>query len=178
MPNLNEHERITYKESMIGRDLSKFIKAIGFPMVAFLITVICINMFGEFGTGLIAPFSAAMWTVGLIVAAVLPSHRKSTLNESVVAITGYCVLLIALRYALQLISGISTEMLVASYGEMITLTGGSAVSGYIQNILWISSVMVPVGFIAMEAKKLFQFRRTLAKNKAFDRIRSIRDNDN
>ena len=80
-----------------------------------------------------------------------------------------------LRYALQLISGVSTEMLIASYGQIISLTGGSAVQGYIQNILWISAIMVPIGFIGMQAKKLVQFRRLMAKNKALDRIRSIRE---
>ena len=81
-----------------------------------------------------------------------------------------------LRYALQLISGVSTEMLIASYGQLVSLTGGSAVQGYIQNILWISAIMVPLGFIAMQAKKLVQFKRLSAKNKALDRIRSIREN--
>lgn len=172
------NDRITYKEKLTGQDLGKYIKAIAFPMAAFLATVLTINTFGKFGTGLVAPLSATMWVIGLVVAIILPSHRKNTLNETVVAITGYCIGLIALRFVLQLVSGISTEMLVASYGEMVTLTGGSAVSGYIQNILWITSVMVPVGFIGMEGKKLFQFRRTLAKNRAFDRLRSIRENDN
>ncbi len=175
--NNNNKSHITYKENITGQDLSKYAKAIGFPMIAFIINVWGITSFGAFGAELIAPLSAAMWVVGLVVGIILPSHRKGTLNETVIAITGYCILLLGLRYGLQLVSGVSTEMLIASYGEIVSLTGGSAVSGYMQNVLWISAVMVPIGFIGMQGKKLFQFRRTLAKNKAFDRLRSIRDDN-
>lgn len=171
---MKQTNKITYKESMTGQDLTKYAKSICFPLLAFGVSLFTINQFAAFGTSLIAPLSAAMWVTGVIVAIVLPSHRKGTLNETIVAVTGYCILLLGIRYGLQLISGVSTEMLIASYSEMINLTGGSAVSGYLQNILWISSIMVPVGFIGMQGKKLFQFRRTLSKNRAFDRIRSIR----
>lgn len=174
---MKNNKKITYKESMTGQDLSKYLKSICLPLLAFGISLFTINQFAAFGTSLIAPLSATMWVAGLVVAIVLPSHRRTTLNETIVAVTGYCILLLGIRVGLQLISGVSTEMLIASYSEMINLTGGSAVSGYLQNILWISSVMVPVGFLAMQGKKLFQFRRTLSKTRAFDRLRSIRGED-
>ena len=170
-----QNERITYKERMTGQDISKYAKAIGFPLVAFAVNIWTITSFRAFGTELIAPLSAAIWVAGLVTGLILPSHRRTTLNETVIALVGYSVVLMGLRYALQLISGVSTEMLIASYGQIISLTGGSAVQGYIQNILWISAIMVPIGFIGMQAKKLVQFRRLMAKNKALDRIRSIRE---
>lgn len=169
-------ERITYKERITGQDLSKYAKAVCFPLAAFATDIWAISSFRAFGTELIAPLSAAIWMSGLITGLILPSHRKTTLNETVIALVGYSVLLMGLRYSLQLISGVSTEMLIASYGQIISLTGGSAVQGYIQNILWISAIMVPLGFVAMQAKKLVQFRRLVAKNKTLDRIRSIREN--
>ncbi len=171
-----QSERITYKERMTGQDLSKYAKAICFPLVAFAADIWTISSFRAFGTELIAPLSAGIWVSGLITGIILPSHRRTTLNETVIALVGYSVLLMGLRFALQLISGVSTEMLIASYGQLVSLTGGSAVQGYIQNILWISAIMVPLGFIAMQAKKLVQFKRLSAKNKALDRIRSIREN--
>ncbi|MBO6230654.1 MAG: hypothetical protein IK990_15125 [Ruminiclostridium sp.] len=170
-----QNERITYKECMTRQDISKYAKAIGFPLVAFAVNIWTITNFRAFGTELIAPLSAAIWVAGLVTGLILPSHRRTTLNETVIALVGYSVVLMGLRYALQLISGVSTEMLIASYGQIISLTGGSAVQGYIQNILWISAIMVPIGFIGMQAKKLVQFRRLMAKNKALDRIRSIRE---
>ena len=170
-----QSDRITYKERMTGQDISKYVKAICFPLIAFAANIWTITSFRAFGTELIAPLSAAIWVAGLITGIVLPSHRRTTLNETVIALVGYSVVLMGLRYALQLISGVSTEMLIASYGQIISLTGGSAVQGYIQNILWISAIMVPLGFIGMQAKKLVQFRRLAAKNKALDRIRSIRE---
>jgi len=171
-------EKITYKENITGQDLSKYIKAIAFPLIGFSMSLYTINEFGAFGSGLISPLTAVMWVTGLIVALVLPSHRKGTLNETIVAVTGYSIGLMGLRLAIQLTSGVSTEMLVASYGEMMNLTGGSSASGFLQNMLWIVSVMTPIGFIGMQGKKLFQFRRTVAKNKMFDRLRSIRENTN
>ena len=165
-----QSERITYKERMTGQDLSKYAKAICFPLVAFAADIWTISSFRAFGTELIAPLSAGIWVSGLITGIILPSHRRTTLNETVIALVGYSVLLMGL------ISGVSTEMLIASYGQLVSLTGGSAVQGYIQNILWISAIMVPLGFIAMQAKKLVQFKRLSAKNKALDRIRSIREN--
>ena len=170
-----QNERITYKERMTGQDISKYAKAICFPLVAFAVNIWTITSFRAFGTELIAPLSAAIWVAGLVTGLILPSHRRTTLNETVIALVGYSVVLMGLRYALQLLSGVSTEMLIASYGQIVSLTGGSAVQGYIQNILWISAIMVPIGFIGMQAKKLVQFRRLMAKNKALDRIRSIRE---
>ena len=122
-----QSERITYKERMTGQDLSKYAKAICFPLVAFAADIWTISSFRAFGTELIAPLSAGIWVSGLITGIILPSHRRTTLNETVIALVGYSVLLMGLRYALQLISGVSTEMLIASYGQLVSLTGGSAV---------------------------------------------------
>ena len=72
-------------------------------------------------------------------------------------------------------AGVSSEMLMASYNQAIPLTSGSTISGYLQSLLWIASVMTPLGFIGMQAKKIYSFHRKASKQKFFEQTRGLRD---
>ena len=66
-------------------------------------------------------------------------------------------------------------MLMASYNQAIPLTSGSTISGYLQTLLWIASVMTPLGFVGMQGKKIYSFRRKASKQKFFEQTRGLRD---
>ena len=80
-----------------------------------------------------------------------------------------------IRELIALVSGVSSEMLMASYNQAIPLTSGSTISGYLQSLLWIASVMTPLGFMGMQAKKIYSFRRKASKQKFFEQTRGLRD---
>ena len=75
-----------------------------------------------------------------------------------------------------LISGVSSEMLMATYGQAIPITSGTAFSGTLQSIMWATAVFVPFGFVTMQGKKVLTLRRKGNKNKVIDQLRGIRDN--
>lgn len=168
--------KITYKQKVNGSDIFRYVKAIGLPTSVFLIAMYVISKFAGFGTSLIAPMTGAMWGIGVIAALILPSHRSTILTETHVAIPSYLITLTVIRELISIISGVSSEMLMASYNQAIPLTSGSAVSGYIQNLLWITSVLVPLGFIGMQVKRIYSFKRKASKQKFLDQTRNIRNN--
>ena len=53
----------------------------------------------------------------------------------------------------------------------------ASLSGFLEYMLWIAAVMVPIGFVIMEAKKIVLFRRKVSKQRFFDQLRGIRDTD-
>ena len=67
-------------------------------------------------------------------------------------------------------------MLMATYNQPIPVTSGAAFSGYLQTMLWITTIMTPVGFIVMEVKKLFTLRRTAETKKFHDNLLGVRKN--
>lgn len=153
----------------------RYIKAIGLPVSVFLLALFVITRFAQFGSSLIAPLCGIMWVIGALCALLLPSHRSSILTETHVTIACYLLALAGFREMIALVSGISAEMLMASYGQAIPLTSGSAISGYLQTLLWISAIMTPLGFIGMQGKRLYSFKRKASKQRFFDQTRSIRD---
>ena len=51
----------------------------------------------------------------------------------------------------------------------------ASLSGFLEYMLWIVAVMVPIGFVVMEGKKIVLFRRKISKQKFFDQLRGIRE---
>ena len=170
-----ESTSITYRSGMSGADICRYIKAVGLPIGVFLLAMFAIDRFAAFGSNLIAPLTGVMWAAGAACALILPSHRSTILNETHVTIACYLLALTGIRELIALVSGVSSEMLMASYNQAIPLTSGSTVSGYLQTLLWISAIMTPLGFIGMQGKRIYSFRRKASKQKFFDQTRSIRD---
>lgn len=172
MPNTKQ--AITYKQPTSNADIARYAKAVGLPLSVFLLSLFAIQSLAGFGTKLIAPMTAAMWAVGAITALILPSHRGSVLTETHVAIAGYLATLIALKEIVAMMSGVSSEMLMAAFGMSIPATSGSAISGWLQTLMWITAAMTPIGFVGMQVKRIFSFKRNQSTQKTFDRIRGIR----
>ena len=172
---MKENQSLTYKQSLSGADVYRYIKAVGLPISVFLLAMFVIARFAQFGANLVAPLCGIMWVIGAACALVLPSHRSTILTETHVTIACYLLALAGIRELIALVFGVSAEMLMASYGQAIPLTSGSTISGYLQTLLWISAIMTPLGFVGMQGKRVYSFKRKASKQKFFDQTRSIRD---
>lgn len=170
----NNKTPITYKQNMSGADLFRYMKAVGLPLGIFLLSLLAIQSLAGFGTKLVAPMTAVMWAIGAISAIILPSHRGSILTETHVAIAGYLATLVALKEIIAMMSGVSSEMLMAAFNQAIPVTSGSAISGWLQTLMWITAAMTPIGFVGMQVKRIFSFKRNQSTQKTFDRLRGIR----
>lgn len=168
---------LTYKRKMSGADILRFAKAILFPVLLFIFAVVTIFQFAVFGSSILAPLIGVMWVGGVICALLIPSQKTSILNETHVTIAIYIVTLIAVRALIKMLSGVSSEMMQSAFNQPLPLTGGETFSGYLQTLLYITTVMTPLGFIGMEAKKVFTFRKKNNKGKELERLRGYRYNN-
>lgn len=169
----NQKKAITYKQAMSRSDMTRYLKAVGLPIGVFLLSLFAIQSLAGFGRMLVAPMTAIMWAIGVIAAIILPSHRGSILSETHVTIGGYLAALMALKEVIAMMSGVSSEMLMAAFNQAIPVTSGSAISGWLQNMLWITAVMTPIGFIGMQVKRIFTFRRNQTTQKTFEQLRGV-----
>ena len=96
-----------------------------------MLALFVITRFAQFGSNLIAPLTGIMWAFGALCALLLPSQRVSTLTETNVTIACYLLSMAGIRELIALVSGVSSEMLMASYNQAIPLTSGSTISGYL-----------------------------------------------
>lgn len=167
-------KREVYKQAMTTQEAWSYIKAIGFPILILLLCIFSISIFSEFGIRLIAPFTAIMWGMGVVEGIIMGSQRKEILNQTLAFVGIYQITLLGWREAIKLVSNVTTEQIMASYNQVITLSQSSALPGYLQNALWMTAVGIPIGYIGMQGKRLFQFRKRMSKDKALRRYRSIR----
>lgn len=174
----NNNNNLTFKPNAGNENVAKYIKAVAIPIAIFILALFAISTFASFGVAVIAPLTGVMWIMSAITAVVLPSHRESILKEAYIALAGYLGGLVLFRELIGMSSGISAEMMMATYNQAIPVTTGSAISGHLQNVMLITAYMVPAGYIAMLIKKIFTFRSTANKTKEFERLRGIRQNGN
>lgn len=170
-------ERITYKQGLSGKEISGYFFTVGFPAAVFVLCLVIVAQFGQFGRNLMAPMVALMWMSGAICALILPSHRQSIITETHWTIAGYLVGMFGLQQIVQLVSGTTNEMLAATYTQAMPAASNASLSGFLQYMIWIVAVMVPIGFIVMEGKKIVLFRRKMSKQKFLNQLRGIRDNE-
>ena len=137
-------EPLTYRQNVSRQEAYRIIKAVGCPLAIFALALFTISSFANFGTKLICPASGAMWIMGVIVATAMPSMRNATLIHSMTTITIYFLALLGLKMVLGVVSGVSAEMIAASYNQVIPTATGNTIPGYIQNLLWFTAVFLPV----------------------------------
>lgn len=174
MESGEKKKQITYKQKMSWAELFRYLKAVGLPVVIFLFTIFCIDQFGAFGSKLIAPLVGGMWAVGAVTALVLPSQRSSVLNETMAFLASYMGGLYLLRLLISITSGVSSQMLMASFETVIPQTAGNAFLGVLQSMLWAVAILTPLGFVVMEIKRIVTFKKQASQQKTFDQLRSIR----
>lgn len=168
-------QNITYKHGISNKEMSGYLWAVGFPTLVFALAMVVIMQFGRFGANLIAPMTGAMWVCGAACGLILPSHRKNILTQTHWTIIGYLVGLLGLREVIRLVSGTTTQMLMATYQQAMPAASNTSLSGFLEYMLWILTVMVPIGFLVMQGKTIMLFRRKVSHQKFFDQVRGIRD---
>lgn len=174
MQNVNSP---VYENRMRGKDKSKMAQAVVLPLAVFFLCIITISIFKNFGKGLLSPIVGAMWAIGAGCALYMPSHRRAVITETLTMIAAYCGAMLGLRQLIAITSGISSEMLMASFGQPLAQATANTIPGYLQTLLYITSVMMPIGYITMEAKRIMQFRRTSSKERKLEQLRGVRMNE-
>ena len=154
-------EPLTYRQNVSRQEAYRIIKAVGCPLAIFALALFTISSFANFGTKLICPASGAMWIMGVIVATAMPSMRNATLIHSMTTITIYFLALLGLKMVLGVVSGVSAEMIAASYNQVIPTATGNTIPGYIQNLLWFTAV-------------LLQLERSVIKQNSSSSLRKLR----
>lgn len=167
-------ENITYKQNMSAYELKSYIKAVMLPLFIFLLGNFTINQFGDYGLKLLAPMIGIMWIVSAICAVYISSQRTDIIRQAIITIGCYCGSMLVFRLLLSIVSGVSAQMLIASFDTPIGTAQNNTMTGYLQFAMWLTAVMTPIGFVGMQIKKVFTFKRLSTPEKAFNRIRSIR----
>lgn len=134
------------------------------------------NVYYNFGSKIITPLTGAMWILGAALALLLPSQREDIIKHTKWFVLGYLAILFVYRYVIILVSGVSATNLSASFGQAVASSSGTAILGWLQNLLWIIAITYPVGYFIFQGKKLPQFFGARSKNRAIREIRDIRDN--
>lgn len=173
--NIKDNQKLVYKDSLDHADIIGFFKAISAPSIVFILCLFTIYKFAKFGRIVISPLIVLMWGIALFCAFIMPSQRESIIKETLTTIGVYCCSILLLRAFMIIMSGASNGVLEASFDISIPETSGTTVIGYIQNILYIGSVLTPLGFIGMQVKRIFQFKKNANKVKTFNQLRNIRD---
>lgn len=166
-------KRLTYERRNSTKDLSNLVRSALLPAVVFFLSMFSINVFGNFGRLLMAPAIALMWMYGAFCALYLPAHRKAVIQESLAFIFSYNAALLALRQGIAITSGISTQMLAATFSQQVEMSTGNVLPGYLQNVLYIMSMMIPITFAGMQTRRLIQFRRGVNRKRAAERARGV-----
>ena len=130
----------------------------------------------NFGSKIITPLTGAMWIVGAVLAILLPSQRKDIIKHTKWFVLGYLAILFIYRYVIMIVSGVSAENLSASFGQAVASSSGTAILGWLQNLLWIIAITYPIAYFVFQGKKVPQFFGTRSKNRAIREIRDVRDN--
>ena len=124
-----KEETLTYKQNMSKTEVFHVIKAIGCPLIVFGLGIFTISNFANFGTKLICPAAGIMWFLGFFVALLMPSQRKEVLNQTLIICTVYFCTLLGFKVALGIVSGVSAEMIAASFNQSIPTSTGNAMPG-------------------------------------------------
>ncbi|MBQ7818427.1 MAG: hypothetical protein IJ341_01890 [Bacteroidales bacterium] len=170
-------KNIVYRQKMSGGDVFRFVKAVAVPLAIFILSLVVISQLAGFGSKLVAPLTGVMWCVGSLCCLMLPSFRTSILRETHMTIGIYLITLLALKYIIAMMSGVSSEMLMEAFNQAIPVTSGTAIAGTLQTIMWLTAVSTPIGFIGAQGRRLFQFKRKAEKEKFMERTRGVRLTD-
>jgi len=167
-------DELVYRSSWSKKEAMGVMRAVAVPVGVFGLALFTIANLGAFGTRLLCPLISVMWVWGVFVALVMPSMRGEVLHQTLTIIGLYCAAILGLKLLLGVVSGVSSEMIGASFNQAIPTATGNAIPGYLQNIMWWTAVGVPISFIVMQAKRLRDFRRSQTLTRAFGQARDMR----
>lgn len=168
-------QNATYIKKASGKDISKAVKAVLFPVSVFFLCIVGITVFKNFGKLLMAPLLGFMWIIGAGCAFWMPAQRKGIINETLTTIAVYNGTLLGLRQLIAITSGVSSQMLMATFSQPLATASANTIPGFLQNALYISAAMIPLTYAGMEFKRVLQFRRSANKQRVMEQIRGLRN---
>lgn len=170
------NNEIVYHSKVTSKDILPKVFTIIVYVFSFALWMYLNKAYYNFGSNIITPFTAAMYIVGAFFAILLPSQRKETVNQTKWFVLGYLGFLFLYKFVIAAVGGVSSDSLAAAFNQSLPSTTGTAISGWLQNLLWIIAITYPISFFTMQAKKIPQFIKTRNKGQAIRQIRDIRDN--
>ena len=170
------NNEIVYHSRVSSQDIWPKIFAIVVYACSFILWMYLDKAYYNFGSNIITPLTAAMYIVGAIFAVLLPSQKKETINHTKWFVLGYLAIMFVYKFVIVAVGGVSSDSLAAAFNQSLPATTGTAISGWLQNLLWIISITYPITFFTFQAKKIPQFIKAKSKNQAIRQIRDIRDN--
>lgn len=175
--NGNRKDVVSYSKTMSDELLKKNIIKILLYGLEIILWIVVVKMYANFGVKWVVPSVSAMWVGGAVTAFFVKEEQENTVKSTKTAIAGYLLFLFLYRFIIEKVSGISAEEFAVSLGINITQAAGIAISSWLQNILLITSVMTPAGYLIWCAQKFKTFHGRERKSDAFDRIKDIRKDD-
>jgi len=167
---------LVYSNTISSRQIIEIVKIVLFYAFELVFWLVVAKLYMNFGTKWITPAVSAMWIMGAITTYFIREERESTIKETKWTILGFLAFLLLYKVVIGLIAPISSEQMGAALNITIPAASGMAAAGFLQNILWIVSVMTPIGFLVWCAQKFRVYHGRATKQEAFQRIKGIRKN--
>ena len=173
----NRNDILTYKQGASWADRFRYIKAIIYPLTALGASLYTVDIFGQWGSGLLVYGFAGIWITGLLASIFTSNSVVKQLDGVIYQIWTYVATLLFLRWILTITAGVSSEMLSASFEQSISIQS-SNISSIIQNFLNFSAVLMPFSFIVLNVKSVFAFRSKSKQGKAYKQLMGVANNSN
>ncbi len=170
---MQERQNFTYVKKPSTKETTQLVWSIVFPTAVFFMSIASIYIFQNFGKILMAPMLGCMWIVGAACSIWLSSQRKEIINQTLEFVAIYCATMLAFRELIGVTSGISSEMLMATFGQPMATASANTIPGYLQTMLYISAVGIPIGYLGMEGNRILKFRRNSNKQKTMEQLRGM-----
>lgn len=172
----NEKDVLVYSDAYKkGRMIVAF-RVIATYALIYAVFVYVSKIYLNFGKRWIAWIIPLMLLAGAITAHFIKEEEQNTLHQTKLAVLALMGFWFLYRLVISHISGITSEEMNASLGITITATSGAAVSGMLQNILMIISVMTPIGYIIWCAQKFKHYKMGVSRRKAYDELKNMDSN--
>lgn len=171
------HGELVYNSPITIKDYKSMLWTLAVYIYIFCMWAYLSKAYYNFGKYIITIGVAAVLIVSAIVAAILPAQRIECIKDMKKGLALYLTALFGYRFILMAMQGVSAEDLSAALNMSMPAASGTSMSGWLQNVLWIVSILTPVGLVGMQLKKISQFFGTQKKSAATRRIRDIRDNE-
>lgn len=172
----NKRDVLVYKQKASWEEKRRYIKAILYPLGALTLSVYVIDLFGQWGRGMLVWGFAAIWFSGFLTTFFTSSSVGKKLDGMIYQIASYAGTLLAFRLLISVTSGVSSEMLSASFEQNVSLQQ-SNITSYLQNFLNYSAVLMPVTFTAFNIKTIFAFRKNTRQDKFFKQQLGVANNN-
>lgn len=133
-----------------------------------------VNLYATFGQGWIQFAVGLMWVAGAVGVWGIPEEREGTIKETKWAVFGYLAFLLIYRIVIVKFSQFSPDEVGVALGVNVPVPSAASALGFVQNILMIVSILVPVGFALWIGQKFNVQRGRQKKDDAFVKYKGLR----